>query len=332
MKNKTTYILGGLFVLLILLFFVTSYHPKEKTKGAEYLFKGKKPAIEKIEVIRANGELVTLEKHNEIWDITKPVSYKASAPLVAEVLRGFQAILVDGVVTSDVNEQKRFGVEDSTATNLILYSGGTPIIDVFIGRHRPDLTHTYVRAKGSNDIVLWRGAYSWIVSRDLDDWRDRTVYNFNAVDVTKVTAVSGKSIRTLSLTDSTWTYTENGRSLSIDQEMAMQVAAMIGALSCDSFAKGKDFPRAASTKPDTRISFAVRNGDTHSFDLWTPGPGDGGRYLARKKDGDILFAFNALHGSILGLGYETLKPGSQEAFQQMLQQQQMMEQQRMQQR
>ena len=51
MKSKSTLILGGVFVLLGVIFLVTSYNPREKTKGAIPLFTDVvKPVIDKLEI------------------------------------------------------------------------------------------------------------------------------------------------------------------------------------------------------------------------------------------------------------------------------------------
>ncbi len=327
MKNKTPLILGGAFLLLLVIFFVTSFHPREKTRGAEPLFKGEKPAIDKIEVINPRGESVTLEKQNDVWNITKPIVYKASAQVIDEVLNGLQEVMVDGVVTSDVSQQKAFGVVDSTAANIRMYSKGKTVLDVLIGRFTPDLSHTYMRDRGSKDITMWRGIFPRMINRELDNWRDRAIFSFNPEDVVSLKAVSGKTTRQLTLTDSTWTFTENGKVLPIEQPMAKQMAGMIGNLSCDAFASEDDIPRAASTAPDTQVSFTVRNGDTHSFELWSPGPQDNGRYLVRTPGMQMLFRFMDFRGSFLALSYDKVKPGSQEALQQQLQQMQQQQQQ-----
>ena len=56
MKNKTPLILGGIFILLVIVFLITSVNPPEKSKGATQLFEGDKPTIDKIEFIsKQNG-------------------------------------------------------------------------------------------------------------------------------------------------------------------------------------------------------------------------------------------------------------------------------------
>ncbi|MHB9030822.1 MAG: DUF4340 domain-containing protein, partial [Candidatus Latescibacterota bacterium] len=236
MKNKTTLILGGVFLLLIVIYFAAVFRPEEVTQGATPLFKGKAPDIDKLEITNPKGEYVTLEKQNEIWNITKPFSYKASVEVMQQVMEGLQNTLVDGIVSTSPDAQKQFGVEDSTAINLKAYSDGKVVLDALIGRFTPELSHTYVRMRDSKDITLWRGIFSRTVNREVDEWRDRTIFSFNEGDVTSIKAADGKNTRQLTLADSTWTYTENGKQLPVDQAKAKELVAMMAARSCDAFA------------------------------------------------------------------------------------------------
>lgn len=310
MKNKSTLILGGVFLLLVVIFLLTSLNPKEVTKGATSLFKGQPPAIDNLEIINPKGERIVLEKQNEVWSITKPVVYKASPEAMEQVLEGFKTAMIDGVVTSDPNEKARFGVEDSTAVRLKASAGGKTVLDILIGRSAPDISHTYIRKYGTNDIGLWRGIFARLISRDVDEWRDKTIFSFNDGDITSVKAAEGRNTRQLSLSDSTWTYTENGKQMPIDQAKARQYVSIIASLKCDSFASGDDIPRAASSRPDVQVAFTVRNGDTHIFDLWMPKKdGDDKRTLFRKAGGDILFRFYEYRGEQLPMKYEKMKAG-----------------------
>lgn len=309
MKNKQTLILGGVFLLLIVIYFAAVFRPAEVTEGATPLFKGTMPNIDKLEITNPRGENVTLEKQNEVWSITKPFTYKASVEVMEQVMDGLAKTLVDGVISSSVDAQKQFGVEDSTAIALKAYSGEKMVLDALIGRFTPDLSHTYVRLRDSRDITIWRGIFSRTVNREADEWRDRTIFSFNAGDITSIKAVDGKNTRQLTLADSTWVYTENGKELPVDQAKVKTLVDMVAGLSCDAFAGDEDIPRAGSTPADTKVSFTVRNGDVHTFDLWTPKQdSDSGRYLVRTEKGDMLFRFYEYRGSNLKVDYEKLKP------------------------
>ncbi len=309
MKNKTTLMLGGVFLVLVALYFATSFRPKEVTQGAVPVFKNGLPNIDKLEVLNPKADNVTLEKQAEVWNITQPVNYKADPQMIQQAMDALRNTLVDEIVSSSPERQGYFGVADSTALNVKVYSGGKLELDALIGRFTPDLSHTYVRLRGSNDIAIWRGVMSRAFNLNLDNWRDRNIFSFNGEDITSIKAVSRFTTRELSLSDTTWVYTENGREMPINQTKGRQIVAMIASLTCDSFGSDEDIPRAGSTAPDTRVSFTVRNGDTHAFDLWTPrSDEDKGRYLVRKENGDMLFRFYEFRGSNLPLNYEKLKP------------------------
>ena len=308
MKNKSTLILGGVFLLLVVIFLFTSLHPKEVTGGATPLFKGQPPAIDTLDIQNPKSDHIVLEKRNEVWSITKPVTYKASPEVMEQVIEGFKTVMIDGIVTSDPNEKERFGVEDSTAVRLKVSGGGNTVLDILIGKFAPDLSHTYVRKYGKNDIELWRGIFARTIVREIDEWRDRTIFSFNEGDITSVKAADGKNTRQLTLSDSSWTYTENGKPKPVDQAKVKGYISTIATLKCDAFSAEEDIPRAASTTPDTQVSFTVRNGDTHTFDLWTPlKDSDNKRTLFRKTGGDILFRFYEYRGEQLPMKYEKLK-------------------------
>jgi hypothetical protein len=309
MKNKTTLILGGVFLVLVIFYFLTSFHPREITEGATPLFKGAAPTFDKIEIINPKGDHIVMEKQNDVWNITSPITYRVAPQLIQQMIEGFPTVMIDGVVSSDPNEKPRFGVEDSVAVRFIATSGGKPVLDIIIGKFAPDLSHTYVRRSGKDDIELWRGIFARLIVRDTDEWRDRTIFNFSPGDITSMKVENGKLVQQLTLSDSTWTYTENGKPRPVDQGRLKDYVKQIATLMCDAFAEGDDIPRAGSVKPDIHVSFTIRNGDVHAFDLWTPKKeSDAMRTLLRKDGGDILFRFYESRGKQLPLDYLDIEP------------------------
>jgi hypothetical protein len=302
--------MGGIFLVLVGIFLITSLHPKEVTQGASQLFPKEKPVFDKFEIINPSTEQVVLEKKGDSWQITKPFQYKANQKAIDQTVDALNNIMIDGVISSEASEQKRFGVDDSTGVNLKAYSRGKEVLNVILGKFTPDLSHNYARMSNSKDITLWRGVFSRSAIRQPDDWRDRTIYSFNEGDITAIKAVEARQTRELSLSDTTWVYKENGKAKPVDQGKVKQFITFFSSLNCDAFPSEADIPRAGSTKPDVRVSFNVRNGDTHIFDVWLP-PKDGEKiYLLRKENGDMLFRFMEYNGSQLALNYDKLKTGN----------------------
>jgi len=308
MKNKTIVILGAVFLLLVALYLTTSLNPPEKTKGAAPLFGGERPDIDKIELNSIRRGHIVLEKRNGLWYLTAPFEYKAFDSDVESMVNELLDTLVDGVVSSRSETRDGYSVGDSTGTSVKVSSAGNLILDAIVGRQSRDIGHSYARRAGSNDVEMWRGMFSQEVIKEADAWRDKMLYSFNRDDIITIAAEEGKTTRMLALPDSLWVYTENGKGKPVDQGKVRNFVALLAELKCDAFASDDDIPRAAEKAPDVTVTFTIRNGDRHSFDLWNADDLFT-KYLVRKTGGNILYRFYKYRGSQLGINYEMLKPG-----------------------
>lgn len=300
-------IMGGAFLLLVVIYFATSYKPREVSTGAQPLFDEPKPDIDRIEIINPNSDDVTLERRNSVWFITSPVEYKAAQNSIEQMLIGLMNTTVDGTISKREEARDKFDVGDKGIT-FKAYVGDKKVLDAVVGKHSVELTHTYARLSDSNEITLWRGIFGRQINRDVNGWRDKTIYSFNADDIMTLSAKEGSVTRTLALNDTTWVYTENGKEKPIDQDKVKRLVNLIATLNTDAFGEGEDIPRVANSDYNVEVSFSVRNGDTHTFHVWTPADEGSKRYLVRKLDGDVLFRFFSYRGSQLIIDYEKIKP------------------------
>ena len=74
MKNKTPLIMGGIFVVLLVVYLATSLNPPERTRGAQPFF-DIPPEISRLEVIKFDGTRIVIEERNSLWNITEPIEY-----------------------------------------------------------------------------------------------------------------------------------------------------------------------------------------------------------------------------------------------------------------
>ena len=315
MKSKTPLLFGGIFVLLVVIFLVTSFRPREISKGAVPLFEGGKPDIDKLELSNNRKGTMIVENQNGVWNIIAPFEYKANQTSVKNFIDSILDAVIDGVVSESIEAQGEYSVSDSTGTILKLYSSGELVLDAIIGKTSSHVGHTYARKNDSNEICIWRGFFNPFGSKDINDWRDKTLYSFNPDDIISLIAVKGsEESRELILADSLWIYKENGKEKPVDQKKVSGLISLFASLNCDAFADEKDIGRVVEKGPDTKVSFSVRNGDTHSFDVWTPGEDDSGnRYLVRKENGDILLRFYSYRGEQIIINYDKLKPDETES-------------------
>jgi hypothetical protein len=308
MKNKTTVILGAVFLVLVVAYLVIYMNPKDVSRGAFPIFEVR-PDVDKIEFKNVKRGSIVLERTDGTWFITNPIQEKAYDPEVNQLLKFLFETEVDGVVTSRVDARDNYSVGDSTGTNLILFSGGKQVFEAVVGRQSIEVGHTYARRNGSSDIELWRGMMSQEVIRTANNWRDKTVFSYNGSDVTLIEVAEGKQKRVMTLSDSTWTFSDNGSVMEIDQNRSKMLVDAIANLNCDDFGSDSDKERTSSTKPDLRISFKVRNGDSHYVDVWKPVTPTG-NYLMMKEKSDLVYSVASNRGDILILNYDKMKPGS----------------------
>jgi len=307
MKNKTPLYFGAAFLVLVVIFFATSMNPRENTAGAYRLFANERPDVDKIEFVSASGDSTIIERQSGVWNIVKPLQHKASENAVQQALNMLINTLVDGVVSTLPESHSKYEVDEASGTKFKIYSSGKVLLDVFIGKNSIDFNHTYTRLAGSNDVTIWRNMFSSHVRRGVNEWRDKMIFTYNPDDVMEIRSESAGIQKTLARADSVWVYTENGTEMPVVQQNVNDFSGLIASLRCDAFADEKDIPRAINGKPDTKVTFRVRNGDEQSFEIWSPGENDAGRYLVRTEEGGEIFRFYRYRGEMLGINYEKLQ-------------------------
>ena len=300
MKNKTPLIMGGIFVVLLVVYLATSLNPPERTRGAQPFFDNP-PNMTRLEVIKPDGSRIVIEEQNGLWNITEPIEYPASLPMVHAMITTLREAVIDDIVSDNLDRFPEFGIGDDIGTVLNVYNGDELVLDVVVGKHATHMGHTYVRRSGSDEVMLWRGLYSEISMRGVDDWRDRTIFSYNPEDIMSITTVQDGVSRTLAYEDTTWVFTEDGETIMAERYKAYAIAQRFATLLCDGFPNGADSTRVAQAAPDATTSFRVRNGDVIEIEIWVPGENDGGRHLIRDVAKDRIFRFSRYGGDRLVL-------------------------------
>ncbi len=307
MKNKTTLILGILFAVLLIYYLAISLNPPEVTTGADPLFEGEPPDIDRVEFSRSRRGDIVLERRNDTWYMTKPFEFKAYDRQVEGMLEDLYNTYIDlDEVDNNPEAFDRYAVGETSGTSFKAFSDGGMVLDVIVGRQTKEIGHSYVRRNGSNTVELWRGMLSQDVILRAEDWRDKVLFKINETDIISVEAVEGDTSRKLTLEGQIWEYTENGTSKEVDLVNAQSAVSTLAGLIGDNFAGGNEIPRAGSREPDVLTTFTVRNGDRHTLEIWAP-DNQSPRYLVRKSGGDVLYTLTNVKGEKIILEYDALK-------------------------
>jgi hypothetical protein len=190
MKVKTTVILFGVFVILLLFvyFFEGPLSEKSRKKSADVtlIFPDfDKTSATKIEVKSPTKALV-LEKNEDSWLISETDGFTADLQLVNNALDTIAGFLRDTIASKNPEKQDIFEVNSTKGVEVKVSDLNQKILAHFyIGKTGPDFFSTYLRKEGS-DEVLQVGSITATFDKDINAWRDKTVLTFFPDTVTQL--------------------------------------------------------------------------------------------------------------------------------------------------
>jgi hypothetical protein len=203
--KRSQWILVGILVALVVATFLVLRQPGEISttdSSDRVLVTYDSAAVDKIEV-HSPGTSVILEREAGRWMLTSPVKYQADEAAVALAVGNGRRIEITSLVSTNPEKRKLFQV-DSSGTLVKVYEKGIPKTAFYVGKMGTTYTETYVRADGSNDVYLAQGMLSTTFSRQVKEWRDKTIFKTDQAAIKSVRFQYGDTTFTLTFQDSTW--------------------------------------------------------------------------------------------------------------------------------
>lgn len=174
--KKNTIILAGLFIVLLIVAYVVMQKPGEQSASSAssgFLASIDSASVDKLEIKTPTSFLV-LEKQGADWHIIQPVNFKANQATVAQTLHQLKNIEVKSVVSSKPEKHSVFQV-DQNGTEIKVYEKGAEKLAFILGKMAASYTESYARRLNSDEVILVQGAYGYIFTRPVKEWRDKTI-------------------------------------------------------------------------------------------------------------------------------------------------------------
>lgn len=203
--KKNIIISSILFLILLALAYYMTHRPGETSWSQDEknsLFKVDSASIDRIEVISPQHNFVFV-KQNQEWYLQEPINYKADQSVVGSLIEQIGSARATATISSNPEKQTIFQV-DSTGTKVILSSKGNELANLIIGKMGTTYTETYVRRSSSNDVVLVDAYLTAITTRQLKDWRDRTIVKVPRELIQEIKYQYGDTTFVVSMKDSLW--------------------------------------------------------------------------------------------------------------------------------
>lgn len=249
MTRNTYALLGVLAVLVIAAYFVMQKPGERSSSGesGEVLVSVDSLAVERIE-IKSPTVSVDLQKKGVEWFVESPVSYKADQSNVATLIHSSKTLQVSTVVSNKPDKHSVFQV-DSTGTLVRMFQNGAEKASFILGKSGSSYSEQYARRTASNDVALVNGASSYIFSRPVKDWRDRTIFSVPRERIKEIRYQYGDTTFVLAFKDSIWTIGKD----STQEGVVSSLLSSLSSVVTDDFV---DTLTTRPTKPSAQISFA----------------------------------------------------------------------------
>lgn len=294
--SRDRLIIIGVVVLAVLGYFVYRQADKDKKLGttgpvaassADFPVISSPEDIDKVEIQDGKKDKIVLEKKDDKWVVTAPVSAPANQQSVKEIVTNLGTLKIKEqvVMTLDEEVKKSKHLDADQALHVVSYKGSEKKTDISTGTTGALGLLTMVA--GKNDVVYATSGFSsYLYTKEAKDWRDKEVLKFDEAGVVGITVEnkgSGDAGAPASFSftkgEKEWGASFNGKPIArFDEQRAKDLLKELHAVNAEDFGDGKaptetglDAPLATITitfkdnapKIVVKIGKTAANGTSH---------------------------------------------------------------------
>ena len=260
--KKSTLILAIIFIVLVIVVLITRRGPKVERGTLELkLAKLDTLTVSQIDIKKPDEGFI-FHKGDGQWMITSPVEYKANQDFVRQMLSTFVDLRVEDKRTENPEKHGMFEV-DTAGTEVTFFAGDEKLLTLIVGKTSQDYSHTFVREMNSPEVYSVKGVLSGQLNRNLDSWRDKTIFKAEKTDITQLALVYPEETITLYWTGGNWTIsTGEMDNVLADQQTVDQMLNTLSNLRASLFPKEEEYAEVNFDKPDFRVDLTTIDGNT----------------------------------------------------------------------
>ncbi|HUN66438.1 MAG TPA: DUF4340 domain-containing protein [Bacteroidota bacterium] len=258
MNRSTLYLILLLVVLgAIVLFLLPSDKERETSYApSDVRFTVDSASVVKIDIQR-QGKSVTLENIGGKWTITQPIRYAADRAGVEQLLSGLAKFKVGSLISSNPEKQGLFQV-DSSGTRLSVTDRSSKTSAVILGKMGPSFSEIYFRLPESKDVYLGEGIESWSITKDVKEWRDKSILSAHAEGIRELTFGVGSAEYNFRRDSSGWK----------TQDRPVDAGTINSSLNSLANLRADDFVDSAVAPAGKPVSIQVKGAEPASLSLF----------------------------------------------------------------
>ncbi len=319
MKTKTTVILFGLFIILLLFVYLfegpLSEQARKKAQGVPTLFPGfAKEAAARITVKSSKGEVV-LEKKEDTWQISGTDGFTADPEAVQNAIETVAGFRRENIASKNPEKQELFEVTPAKGTAVTVFdAAGKTLAQFYIGKMGADFFSNYVRKEGSDEVIQVAAVTSTF-DKPVESWRDKTIFNFPSDMVTRLTLKPAGDEIVLEKNDKDEWHLIKPEQAKAKQETVNNAINTLATLSALGFAEDYDAAKYDLDRPQLTVAVILKDQIEQKLHIGRKNE-EKGQYYARNEAKKTIFLigkyqFDTINKTVTDLKEDEKKEAAQ---------------------
>ena len=163
--------------------------------------------IEEVEVRAASGEVTTVRKNGDTWQITSPQTLEADTAEVGGVVSSMESVEVQRVIDENPASAKSFGLDPPRLSVAVRVAGESALRRLQIGNRTPTGGDLYARVEGQPRVFLISSFLEDSLNKTTFNLREKSVLKFAREAVDTLTVETGAKPVTLARKGNQWRLT-----------------------------------------------------------------------------------------------------------------------------
>ncbi len=273
--SRDRLIIIGVVVLAALGYFVYKQADKDKKLGmtgpiaassADFPVISSPEDIDRLVLKDGKKDEIVLEKKDDKWVLTKPVSAPANQQSVKEIVTNLGTLKVKEqvVMTLDDEVKKAKKLDADQGVHVQAFKGAEKKTDITAGT--TGALGQLITVAGKDGIVYASSGFSsYLYTKEPKDWRDKEVLKFDEANVTSIAIenkVGDAGMATFSFTkgEKEWGASYNGKPLArFDEQRAKDLLKEMHAVNAEDFGDGKPSSDTGHDTPDGTITISFKD-------------------------------------------------------------------------
>jgi len=203
---------------------------------------------------------VVLEKKGEAWEVTAPLSAKASESSIKSLVDNLKDIKVKEQIDKSATSYDQYDLSDDKAVHVTAYKGADKAVDLYFGKSG---SRGQTMRVGGKDGVFTADKYSsYLYTRDVKGWRDSSILKFEDANAIQVDVTNKNGLFSFSKNGEKWSASMTKRDKDgklgkpekdwkkFDEGKVKELLRNYKSLMADDFGTDKDRDAAGLDKPE----------------------------------------------------------------------------------